>query len=289
VAISDTIATRSALRDALQRDLLETLNRQFRPLLELVTDGENGNGHAPPMSEAEVDERILAGARAIAEVKVLTRKDILDAVHVVFEQPIPAPPNDTAEVSTIKGKATVVVATECPECHIAHPIILTVTPELLVDSDGKELRIKSKAKGRTHVCGQLPLPEADDEQATLDEALAGEADDLADDLADELRIRILGAVSVAEDDEPPIPTVDRVAQLMDPPLESESDRGDLAETLDRYAAEDEPALEARQDKDGPRTYWLTPAGDELLERAEEAMARQADVDDADESEAESAS
>lgn len=264
MAISDTIATRSALRDALQRDLLDTLNQQFRPLLALITD-EQRNGHV--MSAEEQDAAILAGTRAMPELKVLTRKDVLEAVAAVFDQPLPPPPNDHAEVATIKGKATVTVAAECPECGIAHPILLQIGPELLVDNDGKELRIKAKAKGRPHTCGQLPLEEGTTEQMTVD-----------DTLAEQLRIGILSAVSLAEDEDPAVPTVDAIAKLMDPPLESESDRGDLAETLDRMALDPDPLVEVRQDKGGPRTYWLTPAGDELLEQAE-AAGQVADVDE----------
>jgi hypothetical protein len=38
--------------------------------------------------------------------------------------------------------------------------MLLVDPELRVDTSGAELRLKAKAKPRTHICGQLTIPPA---------------------------------------------------------------------------------------------------------------------------------
>ena len=39
---------------------------------------------------------------------------------------------------------------------------MSVHPELLIDDEGSELRVKAKAKGVSHTCGQLPLTVAED-------------------------------------------------------------------------------------------------------------------------------
>lgn len=101
-------------------------------------------------------------------VPVVTRKRLDQAINAIFSQPIPAPSETTVEVTT---PATVLVSAVCPRCGIAQLIGMSVHPELLIDDEGSELRVKSKAKGRTHLCGQLPLVEqaveAGDEQIGL--------------------------------------------------------------------------------------------------------------------------
>ena len=156
MAQTDVITTRSAFRDELRRDLLARANDFYRDLSDLSgmdADADESNGHGD-----------LAVPAAV--VQVLTRRALIDLVNDVFEVPLPPPSAHHAEVST---PATIIVAAECPKCGIAHPISVKITPELLVDPDGSELRIKAKAKGRTHVCGQLALPdeapEADGQQA----------------------------------------------------------------------------------------------------------------------------
>jgi hypothetical protein len=69
--------------------------------------------------------------------------------------PLPPVSNHSAEVVT---GATVLVWAKCPRCHIAGPIALTIDPELRVDDASAELRLRAKAKPRTHVCGQLTIP-----------------------------------------------------------------------------------------------------------------------------------
>lgn len=102
-------------------------------------------------------------------VPVVTRNRLDEAIRAVFGQPIPAPSETTVEVST---PATVIVSAVCPRCSIAQLISMSVHPELLVSDEGSELRIKAKAKARTHICGQLPLPAGDDgEQTEVIEAI----------------------------------------------------------------------------------------------------------------------
>ncbi len=91
-------------------------------------------------------------------VPVVTRKRLDEAVDAVFGLPVPAPDERRAEVST---PAMVWVSAVCPRCAIPQVILMTVHPELLVDDDGSELRVKAKAKGVSHTCGQLPLPVAE--------------------------------------------------------------------------------------------------------------------------------
>lgn len=149
----DVLATRTAFRDELRKDLMLRANDFYRDLSELapvadVPTGDEGDGHSDIEHEP-------------AKVAVLTRRAFTDLVNDVFEVPLPPPSEHYAEVST---PAKVVVAAECPKCGIAHPIEVKMWPELLVDPDGSELRIKAKAKGRAHVCGQLPLPDAPEEE-----------------------------------------------------------------------------------------------------------------------------
>lgn len=100
-------------------------------------------------------------------VPVVTRKRLDEAIRAVFGQPIPAPSETTVEVST---PATILVSAVCPRCDIAQLISMTVHPELLIDDEGSELRVKSKAKGVSHTCGQLPLAAGEDEDDELEEA-----------------------------------------------------------------------------------------------------------------------
>jgi hypothetical protein len=92
-------------------------------------------------------------------VPVVTRKRLDEAVRAAFGLPVPAPEERAVEVST---PATVMVWAACPRCAIPQVILMSVHPELLVDDDGSELRVKAKAKGVSHTCGQLPLPAAAD-------------------------------------------------------------------------------------------------------------------------------
>lgn len=129
-------------------------------------------------AEAEVDDDAQEAADELLEwagVPVVTRKDLDEAIRAVFGYPVPAASETEAEVRT---PAYVLVAAVCPRCHIAQDISVEINPELLISNDGSELRLKAKAKGRTHLCGQLPMPtNGHDAQATLDEVLDDSEDD----------------------------------------------------------------------------------------------------------------
>ncbi len=94
-------------------------------------------------------------------VPVVTRKDLDEAIEAAFGLPIPPPDERTAEVST---PAVVLVSAFCPRCSLPATIPVTIGPELRVDADGAEIRLKAKAKARSHTCGQLLLPVALDGQ-----------------------------------------------------------------------------------------------------------------------------
>lgn len=114
-------------------------------------------------------------------VAVVTRRQWTEAIAKVAETPLPPLDQHSAEVVTT---ADVTVWTVCPRCNIAGPIRVQFQPELRVDVSGAELRLKAKAKPRTHACGQLTTPAAADENAdeqlTVDD-LVGEAEDIVQD------------------------------------------------------------------------------------------------------------
>lgn len=120
-------------------------------------------------------------------VTVVTRKGWRDALYEIGSQPLPPVSNHAAEVVT---GASVTVWCVCPRCKIAGPILMTIDPELRVDTSSAELRLKAKAKPRTHTCGQLLLPAGPEGQESfeLEDIVAGDADqddDGADDAGDE--------------------------------------------------------------------------------------------------------
>lgn len=88
-------------------------------------------------------------------VPVLTRKTVDEAVAAVFNAPLPPYSDTRTEVAT---PGTILVSADCPKCHIASVIVLTVSSKLEVDDQGAELKLRAKAKARTHVCGQQSLP-----------------------------------------------------------------------------------------------------------------------------------
>lgn len=105
--------------------------------------------------------------RRLGEVGETVESGPLEGVHIVTRAQwravlweigaIPLPPVDDHSAEVVTG-ATVLVWARCPRCHIAGPISLTIDPELRVDDASAELRLRAKAKPRTHVCGQLTIP-----------------------------------------------------------------------------------------------------------------------------------
>jgi hypothetical protein len=88
-------------------------------------------------------------------VRVVTHKAWTEACNGLYMMPLPAVDDRAAEVVT---DSVVTVWAVCPRCLIAGPIRMSIEPELRVDSAHAELRLRAKAKPRTHVCGQLTIP-----------------------------------------------------------------------------------------------------------------------------------
>ena len=121
-------------------------------------------------------------------VPVVTAKDANEALDAVFGQPLPMPSETSAEVHT---PAEIFVSAICPKCSLPAVIKLEVGSQLVVENTiSGELKLKAKAKSRTHVCGQLPLPDKAEElegQSSFDLAdIVGAPNELpeADDDAD---------------------------------------------------------------------------------------------------------
>lgn len=156
------------------------------------------DGVSLAQAEAEVDEEAQQAADELLEwsgVPVVTRKDLDEALRAVFGQPLPPASETEAEVRT---PAYVLVSAVCPRCHIAQDISVEINPELLISNDGSELRLKAKAKGRTHLCGQLPLAtNGHDAQVTLDELapVADEPGEGVEDVAREAMEQTVAAVN----------------------------------------------------------------------------------------------
>jgi hypothetical protein len=127
----------------------------------------------------QLGELMLAAEHAVdggAEdgVKVVAHRAWLDVLSAVRYKALPPVSNHAAEVVT---GAAVTVWCVCPRCKIAGPILMTIEPELRVDTSSAELRLKAKAKPRTHMCGQLTLaaaaPEIEGQESLNLEELTG--------------------------------------------------------------------------------------------------------------------
>ena len=96
------------------------------------------------------------GSRAISQ------KGFVDAMAAARALPLPEVSDRFAEVVT---PARIHVRALCPRCHFPTSVSVELTPELVVDDDGAEIKVKSKTKAIPHVCGQTSLdadPEDDD-------------------------------------------------------------------------------------------------------------------------------
>ena len=117
--------------------------RQFRG--DLITSISDALLAAEHMVDGGVDDG----------VEVVTHREWKDILFEALTADLPPVSNHAAEVVT---GATILVWAKCPRCHIAGPIALTIEPELRVHDASAELRLRAKAKPRTHVCGQLTIP-----------------------------------------------------------------------------------------------------------------------------------
>lgn len=106
-----------------------------------------------------LDEALVAAEHTVEGgpedgVTVVTHNAWVEILRAAEFAPLPAIDRHHAEVVT---GASVTVWATCPRCGIPGVINLQIDPELRVDTSSAELRLKAKAKPRTHVCGQLPL------------------------------------------------------------------------------------------------------------------------------------
>jgi hypothetical protein len=174
----EVIETRARMVSAYREGLVALLEDATHTIAELQEQVERDaeESVADEASKTKRDRAVEADLLAIPDVPVITRRDVDEALHAIFSQPVPAPDATWAEVRT---GATVIVWAICPRCSIAQPITVTIHPELLIDDTGSELRVKAKSKGRTHLCGQLPLPVGDeaDGQLELDGIEVGEGEE----------------------------------------------------------------------------------------------------------------
>jgi hypothetical protein len=108
----------------------------------------------------QLDELLTAAEHTVEGgpedgVKVVTHKAWRKILRATEFAPLTAIDRHYAEVVT---GANVTVWATCPRCGIPGVINLQIDPELRVDTSSAELRLKAKAKPRTHTCGQLLLP-----------------------------------------------------------------------------------------------------------------------------------
>lgn len=229
--LGDTLTTRDALRRAILDDIV---------------------------GRAEVEATTIEGG-PLDGVKVVSMGKLRDVVVQHLRVDLPPPTDKFAEVVT---PAKVSVSAICPDCRLPMAIIVNLTPQLTVTNDGAELAVKSKTKARVHVCGQADLGLEADGQTELG----------LDSPIDDLRLRILRAVADVDDAweggdrDGPAPTLDAIARKLE--LASESDRGDLEESLYAYAQLEEPLVEIDSGKGQPTTYGLTEAGIGLVAEAD---------------------
>lgn len=239
MALTDTLTTREALRRAVLDDIIARCELAAQTIEGGPLDGIS-----------------------VVSMGVL-RDQVTGSLMVKLE-----PPSDRyAEVRT---PATITVSAVCPECDLPVVIGVKLGPKLTVDDDGAELSIKASSKGMAHIHGQLTLP-TEDGQLGLDDVVI-----------DDLRLRILRAVTANIDVETEAvliqwPTLDEIATALE--LASESDRGDIEESLYAYSQLETPLVDVVSVKGEPVRYALTPAGAELIEAAVLAPADDEGEDD----------
>lgn len=206
-------------------------------------------------------------------VPVITIPAWQEILEAVFTPKLPPPDVNAAEVET---PAYVAVTTHCPSCGQSQLIAANLRAELVTDDDGSELKVKMKAKGVAHVCGQLSIFTAGHpDQDSIDESLAALAEDL----------RRLNLRAVAEVDDAysnvvgtglaagPPPTLDAIAAHLG--LVGDTLRGDLEDALYHLAESDVTPEGALVELDSGKGkgkhapwYGLTEAGIAYLAAAD---------------------
>lgn len=95
-------------------------------------------------------------------VHVVTAGNLEQILGTVLTEPLPPVDEHTGEVLAGRDPAVLTVWAECPRCGIAQTLLVTISPQLVIDVDGSELKLKAKSKGHFHACGQLTLEGATD-------------------------------------------------------------------------------------------------------------------------------
>lgn len=114
-------------------------------------------------------------------VRVVSMGNVREAVGEVVAAQLPPVDEASAEVTAGRSPARIVVWAVCPSCGIRQSLAVEITPTLDVSFNGRELKLHAKAKGRAHICGQLPVEDGTN-QVTLDELEADTEDILAGDV-----------------------------------------------------------------------------------------------------------
>jgi len=91
-------------------------------------------------------------------MEVLRRKALEDVIHQIAEAD-PEPVPTSAEVRT-PGRVFVDVI--CPRCDLPTRVLLEVSAELVVTTEGSEIKAKGRSRAQAHTCGQLALEAAGD-------------------------------------------------------------------------------------------------------------------------------
>lgn len=249
VQMGDTLATRQSFRLAITEDII---------------------GRAQAAAVAVDTEGPMKGVEVVSLGRL--RQIVLEHLQVA----LPPPSEHHAEVT---APATVTVTNLCPNCHLPIKTVAKAISVLTMTDDGQEISTKVKTKPAPHVCGQLQLDEdvAAAEEAAVKHARGqlvafpgGEGGE-----PDDLRLRILRAVydllteaGVADEKGETFPplTLDAIAARLE--LASESDRGDLEESLHAYSQADPPLVKVISAKGSPVTYVLDTGGFDLVDEAD---------------------
>ena len=228
MAIADVLTTREALRRAVLDDII---------------------------TRCELAAQTIEGG-PLDGILVVSMGTLRDQISGALMVELPSPSDRHAEVRT---PASVFVSAICPECGLPVEIVVNLSPALAVDNDGAELSVKAKSKARVHVHGQLSLPSENHDQLGLDDVVI-----------DDLRLRILRTIHdifaprvEADGVMATSPTLDELAIALE--FATESDRGDLEDSLYGYAEGDEPLVLLISAKGEPVRYALTDAGHALVD------------------------
>ena len=133
------------------------------------------------------------------EGEFISRGGLTEALEAVKRSELPAIDATSAEVKT---PADVFVDAICPECNLPTRILVQLSAVLETTREaGSTIKLKAKAKGRTHVHHQLALEVADDGQTALGLDQGDDVDVEDEDLApdeDTEDLRPTGDVNVDE-------------------------------------------------------------------------------------------